>query len=143
MAKHVLVSLDGSEQSEKAFEFALEEFSDARLTLFHAVDPHDSDRIQVTEGTIPFDDETREEIVEESATFLDEYARRADERDVESTKEYKIGEPSEEIVGYAEDEEVDHIVVGSHGRSGVTRVLLGSVAESVTRRSPVPVTVVR
>ncbi len=143
MTGHVLVSLDGSEGSEKAFGFALEEFSDARLTLFHVVDPHDSDRIQVTEGSIPFDDETREEMVAESATFLDEYARRAKDEGVEATKEYKVGEPSREILEYAEDEDVDHIVVGSHGRSGVTRVLLGSVAESVTRRSPVPVTVVR
>jgi nucleotide-binding universal stress UspA family protein len=143
MTRHVLVPLDGSEGSQKAFEFALEEFSDARLTLLHTVDPHDPDRVQVTEATIPFDDETREEILEESTRLLDEYARRAKDEGVEPTKEYNFGEPSEEILGYAEDEDVDHIVVGSHGRSGVTRVLLGSVAESVTRRSPVPVTVVR
>lgn len=39
--------------------------------------------------------------------------------------------------------DVDHVAVGSHGRSGVSRLLLGSVAESVMRRPPVPVTVVR
>jgi len=44
---------------------------------------------------------------------------------------------------YAEDLDVDHIVMDSHGRSGASRVLLGSVAETVTRRSPVSVTIVR
>jgi len=143
MANNVLVPLDDSEGAEKAFELALEEFSDGRVTLLHVVNPKSSENIQVTKGTIPFDDETREEIVEESTGFLDEYARRAEERDVEVVKEYKIGEPEKEIVGYAEEEEIDHIVMGSHGRSGLTRVLLGSVAENVARRSPVPVTVVR
>lgn len=143
MKKHVLVPLDGSDESEKAFEFALEEFADARLTLLHVVDPRSSEHVQVTEGSIPFDDETREKMVADAATVLDEYARRAEESGVEATKEYKVGKPSKEIVEYAEKEAVDHVVVGSHGRSGVSRVLLGSVAENVTRRSPVPVTVVR
>lgn len=143
MVKHVLVPLDGSEGSEDAFEFALEEFSDARTTLLHVIDPKSSEKIQVTEGSIPFDDETREDIMKESATFLNEYAEKAEEHGVEATKEYKVGDPAEEIVEYAEENEVDHIVMGSHGRSGVSRVLLGSVAEDVTRRSPVPVTVVR
>ena len=143
MVKHVLVPLDGSEGSENAFEFALEEFSDTRLTLVHVVNPKSSEKIQVTEGSIPFDDEKREEIIEESATFLDEYAQDAEEHGIEATKVYKGGEPSEEVVEYAEENEIDHIVMGSHGRSGVSRVLLGSVAEDVTRNSPVPVTVVR
>jgi nucleotide-binding universal stress UspA family protein len=53
------------------------------------------------------------------------------------------GDPANEIVAYAEETDVDHIVVGSHGRSGLSRVLLGSTAEKVVRRSPVPVTVVK
>ncbi|MDZ7687992.1 MAG: universal stress protein [Halobacteriales archaeon] len=143
MAKNVLVPLDGSEGAEKAFEFALEEFSDARLTLLHVVDPSSSEMVPVTEGSIPFDDETRESIVEKASSFLDEYAQTAEEEGIDVKKEYKVGEPAREIVEYTEEEGIDHIVMGSHGRRGVTRVLLGSVAEDVTRRSPVPVTVVR
>jgi nucleotide-binding universal stress UspA family protein len=60
---------------------------------------------------------------------------------VDTTAE--VGGPANAIVECAEEESVDHIVTGSHGRSGVTRILLGSVAETVVRRSPVPVTVVR
>ncbi|WP_412781655.1 universal stress protein, partial [Aeromonas diversa] len=53
------------------------------------------------------------------------------------------GDPSRMIISYTETHDVDRIVLGSHGRSGLSRVLLGSVAETVARRSPVPVTIVR
>jgi len=54
-----------------------------------------------------------------------------------------VGRPAREITDELESGEYDHVVMGSHGRSGVSRILLGSVAETVLRRSPVPVTVVR
>jgi len=54
-----------------------------------------------------------------------------------------VGTPAAAIVEYAADHDVDHIVVGSHGRGGISRIVLGSVAESVVRNAPVPVTVVR
>lgn len=53
------------------------------------------------------------------------------------------GSPSTEIVEYAEETDCDVIVMGTHGRSGVDRLLLGSVAGRVIRSAPVPVTTVR
>ena len=53
------------------------------------------------------------------------------------------GSPVDEILSYVEGEGMDVVVMGTHGRSGVSRFLLGSVAERVIRRSPVPVHVVR
>jgi nucleotide-binding universal stress UspA family protein len=55
----------------------------------------------------------------------------------------KEGHAAKTIVRYAEENDVDHIVMGSTGRSGISRVLLGSVAESVTRRAPCSVVIVR
>ena len=55
----------------------------------------------------------------------------------------RIGVPSAEILRYAGEHEIDLIVVGSHGRTGLTHVLLGSVAEKVVRKSPCPVLTVR
>jgi len=49
------------------------------------------------------------------------------------------GDPSAEIVHFAEREHVDLIVMGTHGRTGLTRLLMGSVAEAVVRRAPCPV----
>ena len=53
------------------------------------------------------------------------------------------GAPSREIVAYAEETPCDIIVMGTHGRSGVNRILLGSVAERVVRTSSVPVLTIR
>lgn len=49
------------------------------------------------------------------------------------------GEPASAIVQLAEDEKVDFIVMGTHGRTGLLRLLMGSVAEAVVRRAPCPV----
>jgi nucleotide-binding universal stress UspA family protein len=54
-----------------------------------------------------------------------------------------VGRPAREIVDYADENDIDHVVMGSHGRSGVSRIVLGSVAENVVRKSSVPVTVAR
>ena len=54
-----------------------------------------------------------------------------------------VGDPATEIVKAARDWPADVIVIGSHGRGGVQRILLGSVAEGVTRHAPCPVLVVR
>jgi nucleotide-binding universal stress UspA family protein len=53
------------------------------------------------------------------------------------------GPPSREIVDYAEEEGCDLIVMGTHGRGGLNRLLLGSVAERVVRSAPMPVMTVR
>jgi nucleotide-binding universal stress UspA family protein len=53
------------------------------------------------------------------------------------------GNPSEEILAYATEHGIDLITMGTHGRSGLDRVVMGSVAERVVRRSSVPVLTVR
>lgn len=62
-------------------------------------------------------------------------------RDVETATEE--GDPSRGILGWIDEHDVDHVVIGCHGRDGVARWLLGSVAETVVRRAPVPVTAVK
>ncbi len=53
------------------------------------------------------------------------------------------GTPADKIVQFANEEEVDLIVMGTHGRTGVKRLLMGSVAEAVVRRAPCPVLTMR
>ena len=50
-----------------------------------------------------------------------------------------IGDPSEEIVNYIESESMDLVIIGTHGRKGIERIMFGSVANRVIRRSPIPV----
>lgn len=142
MAKRLLVPIDGSDPADAAFEFVLEEYPDADITVLSVIDPTD-----VGYGSIEAAPSTFEHLQanaeERTQKVLDEAADRAADRGMEVTTETVIGMPSRAIVEWAENNDIDGIVIGSHGRQGVTRVLLGSVAESVVRRSPVPVTVVR
>jgi nucleotide-binding universal stress UspA family protein len=55
----------------------------------------------------------------------------------------RVGKPAPEILAIAKEWPADVVVVGSHGRSGIPRVLLGSVAEAVMRHAPCPVLVIR
>lgn len=55
----------------------------------------------------------------------------------------RFGDPAEEIVAYAENNQVDMIAMATHGRAGISRLLVGSVAERVLRASPVPVLLIR
>lgn len=53
------------------------------------------------------------------------------------------GNPHEEILEYVSEHDIDMVVMGTHGRTGIDRVVMGSVAERVVRQSPVPVLTVR
>jgi nucleotide-binding universal stress UspA family protein len=57
--------------------------------------------------------------------------------------EVQMGRPFMEIIRYARDKEIDLIVLGTHGRSGLKHALLGSVAERVVRKAPCPVLTIR
>jgi nucleotide-binding universal stress UspA family protein len=57
--------------------------------------------------------------------------------------EVREGNPFQEIVQFARDRDVDLIVMGTHGRSGLVHVLMGSVTEKVVRKAPCPVLTVR
>lgn len=62
---------------------------------------------------------------------------------LEFTHKLTMGDPATEIVRIAEEEKADMIILGTHGRTGMSRLLMGSVAEAVVRRSPCPVLVYR
>ena len=55
----------------------------------------------------------------------------------------RVGVPFEEILKAAHDKEVDLIVMGTHGRTGITHMVIGSVAENVIRKAPCPVLCIR
>ncbi|MFC7153908.1 universal stress protein [Halomarina halobia] len=139
--RHVLIPLDGSEPAEEALEHAMEVFPDARLTLLTVIDPSSG---FATGASAPGTAEVWYETVRERAEErLAEARERAESRGATVETVIETGRPAATIVDYAEKNGVDGIVMGSHGRRGVSRLLLGSVAEAVVRHSSVPVTVVR
>ena len=140
---HVLVAVDDSEPAWKALDHAIETFDDADVTVLHVVDP-----VELVYGDVEggyFDQSILDSALEAGESLLERAAARATDAGRGAAVEtvLETGQPSRTIVEYAAEHDVDHLVVGSHGRSGVTRVLLGSVAESVARRAEVPVTIVR
>ena len=148
MPTHVLVAVDGSAQSEYALEFVADEWGDVPTTLLHVIDPAQAG---YDAGVLPSGSEAWYRSATENADdLLAEYTKRlAATRAVEDgtaatiDTRTEVGRPATTIVEVVDDVDADHVVVGSHGRKGVSRLVLGSVAEAVVRRSPVPVTVVR
>lgn len=80
---------------------------------------------------------------EEGEAAIEAVADLARAEDVAVETSLYTGSPSREIVRYAEEQDCDLIVMGTHGRGGIDRLLLGSVAERVVRSSSVPVLTVR
>ena len=142
MIDTVLIPVDGSEQARQACEYVRSELPDASVTLLHVINPAETGyTIQTSLPTASEEWYDREKEQAEQLFDSLEQDLGPDERTVERVIE--VGKPTRVIVEYAAENDIDQIVMGSHGRSGVTRILLGSVAETVVRRSPVPVTVVR
>ncbi|MFB6201805.1 MAG: universal stress protein [Halorhabdus sp.] len=142
MGKRILVPIDGSEQARQACEFAMDEFPDADLTLLHVINPADAG--YSVQASIPtFSEEWYERQKQQARERFDEIESEARKRGIDVDSVIEVGKPTHVIIEHAEENDVDQIVMGSHGRSGVSRILLGSVAETVVRRSPVPVTVIR
>lgn len=139
MPKRILVPMTYSEESEKALAHALSNFPDAEITVIHVINPHVH---YGTEGYVGYEQILEEE--QRNAEELFETATHiAEEHDATISTEQLTGHTPRTIVEYAEEHDFDQLVLGSRGRSGIPRLLLGSVAEAVTRRSPIPVTIVR
>lgn len=138
MERHVLVGIDGSDQSTDALAYALEAFPDAEISVVSVVNP-----VAAMAGDEFFDQSALEQQHELAEEYLESAVRLAREHDREVDTDVRIGSPSRELIAYATESDADHIVVGSHGRTGLSRIFLGSVAETVVRRASVPVTVVR
>lgn len=140
MPQRLLVPLDGSPQSEEALGYAVETFPEADIVVVHVLNP------AVEAGD-------HDGIVADTASAISDQQQFANDlfaeaRETAGTErivgtELLAGRAANEIIAYAADNEIDGIVMGCHGRDGAARLLLGSVSETVVRRSPVPVTVVR
>ena len=147
--ENVLVPIDGSPEAEAALEYALE-LSDADITLFTVIDPFDVEpektgyRSPVGRAGMPgYTEEWYEPVKERIRERFAAARRTADARDITLSSDIEFGDPAHSIVRYADRHGIDHIVMATHGRSRLSRLVFGSVSETVVRRSSVPVTVVQ
>lgn len=137
----VLVPYDGSEQAEAALEYAREIHDGDEIVLLYVLDYVEAGYRAAPEAALAGYWEEWYDEAEASGEELLAEASAAFDADVETN--VVAGSPARAIVEFVDDGSIDAVVIGSHGREGLSRILLGSVAETVVRRSPVPVTVVR
>lgn len=143
MVDHVLVPVDVASSSENAFEYVLEEIPHATITLLHVLNPTTVFSYLSGEG---FDYETAQQKERERRDTVEqkfeEYRNKDAARDREIKTAIEAGVPAEKILEYAESRGIDHIVMGNRRRSGIEKIMLGSVARSVAERTSVPVTII-
>lgn len=143
MEQHILIPVDTSQGSDKAFEYVLEELPRPRITLLHVLNPltvfnYVSGESFDYERARQAEQERRETVERIFTDYRGKDAAR--NRDIQTV--IRSGDPADMILEYTEDSDVDHIVLGSRGRSGLEQTVLGSVARDVAKRSSVPVTIV-
>jgi nucleotide-binding universal stress UspA family protein len=138
MYQTILVPTDGSTGTAHVVMQALDLAEQYGGTV-HALNVVDSEVSSLlTEG-----DGDDERLREEARNAVRTVERMAESHGVDVVSEVRTGDPAETILGYADEIGADVVVVGTHGRSGVRRYLLGSVTERIVRHAPCPVLTVR
>lgn len=159
MVNSVLVAMDDSPLSREALTFALDTFPAADVTVVHVAYPELDMLPADTEEAYHADldeldgvgDETAASVFRTVRDVADEYEGDTDHEDDadhgdDSVRDlsvtFLVGETDDRLVEYAEAGGFDLVVMGTHGREGLSRILIGSVAEAVVRRTDVPTTLV-
>ncbi|MBX3199072.1 MAG: universal stress protein [Labilithrix sp.] len=135
--KHILVATDFEETSERALDKALQlaEDLDASVTIVHVLQAPPVYYSAYAQGLAwPVD-----ELDGAARRALDAALAVAQKRHPKVDALLLVGAPRERILEAAAERKADLIVMGTHGRGGLVRAVLGSVAESVVRASPIPV----
>ena len=140
--KRILVPTDFTETSEKAIEWALSlaERLGSWVTLMHA---YEIPIIGFPDGALVATADIATRIADASRAGLDSAVARRQGRKVKVDGILRDGVAWEEINRVGDEIDADLIVIGTHGRRGLARALLGSVAEKVVRTAHCPVTLIR
>ena len=140
--RRILCPIDFSETSKPAFEYAVALAAQlgAELELLHV---YQLPAYALPEGGLEILAGLEAEIENRLQQQLDEFAKHSTEPSVKITTVLGTGVPYVEIIRAAKQRKADLIVIGTHGRTGLAHLLIGSVAERVVRTSEVPVLSIR
>jgi universal stress protein A len=140
--RHILAPTDFSDYSKQALRdaFELAQIFGAKLSLLHVLEPSP----YLGEFTPPtMGEELLGELERQASAELARVLPEAQQATIEVTRAVVMGSPSLKIVETAEAAHVDLIVMATHGRTGLSHLLIGSVAERVVRTAPCPVLTIR
>ncbi|MCA9197259.1 MAG: universal stress protein [Planctomycetales bacterium] len=133
----ILCPVDFSKHSQSALAYAtaLAKDSDAELHLVYAYQEPYAYTDGGFAGYVPPADMEPDRERLEKLTPTDPSVRFC--------RKFLVGNPADALVDYAKDNDMDLIVMGTHGRSGIERLLMGSVAEAIVRTAPCPVLTIK
>lgn len=135
--QRILVPLDGSDCAENVFPMAEKLAAElkANIVLLRVALANTFPGVDPTEAQL--------KVVKEAEAYLQKVEDRLKAKGFKVDSHVRYGNDAEEILEHATQKEIDMIAMTTHGRSGVKRFLLGSVAEKVLRYSPKPIFLVR
>ena len=137
--KDILFPIDFSESSKKILPYVLtlSKAFGSTVHLLYVV----RDLKYLTSFHVPHPSLTliENEIAESSQKMMEKVCEEELQGCSRFVKKILIGDPAHEIIQYAQEEKIDLIIMGTHGRKGLEKALFGSVAEKVVKNSPVPV----
>jgi len=137
MYKSILVPLDSSKLAENILT-EVEELAillNAKLNLIYVR------KVHVLPGVDPTDSQVR--VVREAQGYLENLKGKLSAKIIDIKLHTPYGNPADKILEVSKRDEIDLIAMSTHGRSGIGRWLLGSVAEKVVRHSDIPVLLLR
>ncbi len=141
MFERILVPTDGSPAADAAVDAAIDMAlsHSSVIEVLHVIQTERVAGMPLETTWVGITDVVRDE----GEATVEAVAERAADAGVDVTTHVVAGTPSREIVRYARESDCDLIVMGTAGRDGLGRLLLGSVTEHVVRRSPIPVLTIR
>lgn len=140
MYQQILIPTDGSDGAKNAvYEgIRLAELTGATVHGLYVIDTRDYNTLPESKWLT-----LEDELEATGETALEAVRTETDAVGVDVETTIAKGIPHEEILHYADDHNVDLIVMGTHGRTGFNRFLLGSVTEKIIRQTPIPIHIVR
>jgi nucleotide-binding universal stress UspA family protein len=138
--RSILIATDGSENTHKAISFGIK-LAKLNGAFVHAL--HVIDTPSVSQSWTAGKETMHEILIKDGQKATSKVKECGEASGVEVKEVILEGHPSEEIIDFAEHNDIDLIVMGTLGKTGLNRFLMGSVAEKVVRNSKVPVLVVR
>jgi nucleotide-binding universal stress UspA family protein len=138
----MLVPLDGSKLAEEVFPYARELAGrlDLDLAFLNVCNPHETDLLPIRQFYV---DKMVELVRSQTSEIQGITGRPVGAKTIQTISKVVVGYPAEEILKYAEENDVDIILMSTHGYSGIKRWALGSVAYKVLHASKIPVWLVR
>ena len=145
MFRRILVPTDFSPTSDAALEYAriLAAKFGSSVQILHVIDDPTAASEFVPDGFAPSTDGIRTALLDQAHTRLERVMNLVDRSRHHAHAEAVLGLPAQSIIDYATATGTGLIVMGTHGRTGLAHLLMGSVAEQVVRTAPCPVLTVR